>query len=226
VPVLDEYRCTLCGACADACYAEAREVLGREMTVQQVLAAVERDRPFYDVSGGGVTFTGGEPLARPDFLLELLRGCKARGLHTALDTCGFAAPDTVDHVRPYVDLFLYDLKLVDDERHRRATGVSNALVLGNLRALAEAGAQVMVRFPLVPGVNDDDQDVRQTGAFVARLAGPPPVTVLPYHRLGAHKYRRLGRECPLSDVATPGRERVAQVAEVLRGCGLRVDVAG
>jgi pyruvate formate lyase activating enzyme len=225
-PVLDGTRCTLCGECADACYAEAREVLGREMTVEQVLAAAQRDRPFYEESGGGVTFTGGEPLAQADFLMELLRGCKAIGLHTVLDTCGYAPRDAVDLVRPHVDLFLYDLKLMDDERHRRATGVSNALVLDNARALARAGARLHVRFPLVPGVNDDDDNVRATGAFVAGLDGMPQVTVLPYHRLGADKYRRLGRDFAMGEVAAPGAERLRAVGDLLRGYGLRVDVEG
>jgi pyruvate formate lyase activating enzyme len=225
VPVLDEYRCTMCGACADQCYAEAREVLGREMTVPQVLAAVERDRPFYEVSGGGVTCSGGEPLAQPEFLVELFRECKAGGVHTVLDTCGYAAWDTVDRVRPHVDLFLYDLKLADDGRHRRATGVSNALILDNLRALAGAGAQITVRFPLVPGVNDDDENVRQMADVVRSLAGPPPMTVLPYHRLGADKYRRLGRDYAMPDVAAAAPERVAFVRDLLRESGLRVDVS-
>ncbi len=226
VPVLDECRCTLCGECADACHAEAREMLGRERTVEQVLAVAERDRPFYDESGGGVTFSGGEPLAQAEFLLELLRGCKARGLHTVLDTCGYAPWGTVDLVRPHVDLFLYDLKLMDEERHRRATGVSNALVLDNARALAKAGAQLNVRLPLVPGVNDDDDNVRATGTFLAGLAGPPPVTVLPYHRLGADKYRRLKREYSLDGVAAVGPERVEHVRDLLRAQGLQVDVEG
>jgi pyruvate formate lyase activating enzyme len=225
-PVRDECRCTLCGECADVCYAEAREVLGREMTVEQVLAAVERDRPFYDESDGGVTFSGGEPLAQPGFLLELLRGCRSRGLHTVLDTCGYAPWEVVDRVRPHVDLFLYDLKLIDGERHRRETGVSNADILGNLRALAAAGERLAVRFPLVPGVNDDDENIGRTGAFLAELPGPPPMTVLPYHGLGADKYARLGRDYGMRGVARPGPARLAQVADALRGFGLRVEVAG
>jgi pyruvate formate lyase activating enzyme len=225
-PRLDECRCTLCGQCSDVCYAEAREILGRTMTAGDVLSAVERDRPFYDESGGGVTFSGGEPLAQPDFLAELLRGCRARGLHTVLDTCGYAPWETVDRIRPHVDLFLYDLKLVDDERHRAATGVSNTAILANLRALARAGARIVVRFPLVPGVNDEDTNVGAVGAFVADLPGPPPVTLLPYHGLGADKYRRLGRDYGLASVATHDPERVAQVAGALRQFGLRVDVGG
>jgi pyruvate formate lyase activating enzyme len=225
-PVLDEYRCTLCGECADVCYAEARQVLGRTMTTDQVLAAVERDRPFYEESGGGVTFSGGEPLAQPEFLLELLRACKAQGLHTVLDTCGYAPWEALDRVRPYVDLFFYDLKLVDDERHRHATGVSNAPVLANLRTLAERGQRIVLRLPLIPGVNDDDENIRHTGALVAGLARPPAVTILPYHALGADKYRRLGREYPMESVQTSGPERVAAAAEMLRVYGLAVDTTG
>jgi pyruvate formate lyase activating enzyme len=225
-PQLDQSRCTLCGECAALCYAEARELLGRAMTADQVLAELERDRAFYDESGGGVTFSGGEPLTQPEFLLELLHGCRERELHTALDTCGHAAWETVDRIRPHVGLFLYDLKLLDDDRHRRYTGVSNALGLGNLRALAAAGHDIALRVPLIPGVNDDDASIARLGAFVTGLGRPLPVVVLPYHGLGVGKYARLGREYAMEDTAELTAERVAAAAAALRAFGLRVDVMG
>jgi pyruvate formate lyase activating enzyme len=223
-PHVDQARCTLCGECAEVCYAEARQVLGRTMTAAQVLAEVERDGVFYDVSAGGVTFSGGEPLAQPEFLRELLLGCRAREIHTAVDTCGHAPWATVDRVRAHVSLFLYDLKLLDDDRHRRYTGVSNAVELENLTALAAAGHDIELRFPLIPGINDDEDHVRRTGAFVARLARPPRVVVLPYHGLGAGKYGPLGRDYRMTAVATPAEERIAAVAGTLRGFGLQVEV--
>ncbi len=224
-PLLDQTRCTLCGLCADQCYAEARELLGRAMTPEQVLAELERDRMFYDESGGGVTFSGGEPLAQPEFLLELLRGCRERGMHTAVDTCGHASRETVDRIRPHVSLFLYDLKLLDDDRHRRYTGVSNALGLANLRALVAAGHAIVVRVPLIPGVNDGDESVRRIGAFLTELGRPFPVVILPYHSLGAAKYGRLGREYRMAETRI-SEERVAAATIVLRGFGLQVDVMG
>jgi pyruvate formate lyase activating enzyme len=130
----DVAKCLRCGTCVAACYAEARQIVGQEMAAAQVMAEIERDVPFYDESGGGATFSGGEPLLQPDFLCELLSACRARGIHTAVDTCGFAPWEVLDSVRKYVDLFLYDLKLMDEARHRAFTGVSNALILSNLRA--------------------------------------------------------------------------------------------
>jgi pyruvate formate lyase activating enzyme len=150
-PLTDWAACQPCDACVTACYAEARERIGREMTVAQALAEIERDRAFYDESGGGVTFSGGEPLMQSDFLAALLHACKAQDLHTAVDTCGFAAWETLDKVRGEVDLFLYDLKLMDDARHRAFTGVSNAPILANLQALSRLGHNLLIRIPLVPG---------------------------------------------------------------------------
>jgi pyruvate formate lyase activating enzyme len=224
-PVLDRSRCSLCGDCAEACYAEARELLGRTMTAAAVLAVAERDRVFYEQSGGGVTFSGGEPLAQPDFLADLLAGCRARGLHTVLDTCGDAPWDVVDRVRGLIDLFLYDVKLVDDTRHRRATGVSNGRILENLAALAGRGHAVVLRLPLVPGVTDDDHNVGALGALAAEL-GIRRVVVLPFHRLGTAKYARLGRPNPLPHVAPPSDDRVAQVLGALRHFGLEADRSG
>lgn len=224
-PVLDAARCTLCGACADVCYADAREVLGQAMTVEAVLAVAERDRVFYDASGGGVTVSGGEPLAQPAFLADLLAGCHARGLHTVLDTSGEASWDTVDRIRGLVDLFLYDLKLMDDVRHRQATGVSNARILANLTALAARGHAIVLRLPLIEGVNDDDANIGATAAFAAEL-GIRRVTVLPFHALGTAKYARLGRAYPLPDAVPPADERVAQVLGTLRHFGLRAERTG
>jgi pyruvate formate lyase activating enzyme len=224
-PQLDPARCTLCGACADACYAEAREVLGRRMTVDQVVAEVERDCAFYEESGGGVTVSGGEPLAQPEFLAELLERCRARGLHTAVDTCGHAPWATLDRIRPHVDLFLYDLKLLDDERHRRYTGVSNAPGLANLQALVAAGHDVVLRVPLIPGVNDDPESVGGIGAFVTSLPRAVRLEILPYHALGAAKYARLGREYRMAELNGTG-EPVAAVAAALRRLGLDVQVRG
>jgi len=223
-PGVDAGRCSLCGDCAAACYADAREVVGRAMTASALLAEVERDRVFYEESGGGVTFSGGEPLAQPEFLGALLAGCRARGLHAALDTSGEAPWEVVDRVRGAVDLFLYDLKLVDDTRHRRATGVSNARILANLAALAGHGHAIVLRVPLVPGVTDDDQNVGAIGALAASL-GIAEVVVLPFHRLGAAKYARLGKARP-PDPAPPSDDRVTEVLGALRHFGLAAARSG
>jgi len=215
--VTDWDRCERCGICADACFADAREQIGREMTVAQVLAEIERDVAFYDESGGGVTLTGGEPLAQHAFTLTLLAACKAREIHTALDTCGFAAWSVLDQVRPYVDLFLYDLKLVDDDRHREVTGAPVGPILANLRALSERGHTIRLRVPVIPGVNDDDESIRQIAAFAASLPYLQGIDLLPYHTTAADKYARMGKPYRLAGARPLTDERMAEIAGILRG---------
>ena len=222
----DGEKCVRCGACVEACYAEAREIVGREMTVAQVMAEIKRDIPFYDESGGGVTFSGGEPLLQEGFLLALLRACKEEEIHTVLDTCGFAAWEILDSVREYVDLFLYDLKLMDDTRHQKLAGASNTLILGNLQALSQRGHNIIVRLPLIPGINDDEKNVRQTGAFAADLPRLIRVDILPYHGLGGEKYSRLKRRYGLSEIRPPSAKKVAEVTRILGELGLQVRIGG
>ena len=211
--------CTLCGECVIACYAEAREMVGREMSVAQVMAEIERDVPFYDESGGGVTFSGGEPLAQPDFLLALLQACREREIHTAVDTCGFAPWQVLDKIRRHVDLFLYDLKLMDEAEHIRYTGVSNKLILKNLEMLAERGHDITLRVPIIPGINDSDEHIRQLGAFAATLPHLNRVDVLPYHNIAAEKYQRLDRVYKLPETRPPSDERMAEIRNALMVSG-------
>jgi pyruvate formate lyase activating enzyme len=217
----DREKCTLCGTCVAACYAEAREIVGREVTVAQVMAEIERDIAFYDQSGGGVTFSGGEPLLQRDFLLALLRACQEKEIHTTVDTCGFATWETLDRLREHVDLFLYDLKLIDDARHPRFTGVSNELILQNLQRLSTLGHDIILRVPIIPGINDDEENLRQTGAFAAALPCLKRLDVLPYHRAGADKCSRLNRVYGLPETRPPSDERVSEMAQILQGFGLQ-----
>jgi pyruvate formate lyase activating enzyme len=224
--VTDLERCTRCGTCVEACAAEAREIVGRQMSVGEVLAAVERDIVFYDESGGGVTVSGGEPLQQRGFLLALLKACQEKGIHTVLDTCGYATWKAFEQVRPYVNLFLYDLKLVDDARHRQFTGVSNRLILQNLRRLLQAGQRVEIRIPVIPGVNDGAEDLRQLGTLIASLPGSPKVELLPYHRAATGKYERLNRDYPLPEVQPPSAEHMQAVKQALQVFGLVVQIGG
>jgi pyruvate formate lyase activating enzyme len=222
----DEEACTLCGACVEACYAEAREIVGQEMTVAQVMAEIERDITFYDESGGGVTFSGGEPLLQRDFLGSLLMACKDREIHTTLDTCGFAAWETLDRIREFVDLFLYDIKLMDGAKHQEFTGAPNDLILKNLQMLSEQGHNVVLRLPIIPGVNDDEMNIRRTGEFVTNLLSLNQVDILPYHHTGTDKYSRLKRAYELSEIRPPSNDDVAKIAQILRGYGLQVRIGG
>jgi pyruvate formate lyase activating enzyme len=224
---VDWERCRRCGACAEACYAEALETVGKEMTIEEVLAIVERDREFYDSSGGGVTISGGEPLAQAPFAAELLRESRGRGLHATLDTSGFAQTETLLRVASEADLVLFDLKHIDDARHRELTGVPNGIILENLVSLIRSGAAVRVRVPLVPGCNDDTANVEGMASFLSAFGGQaPPIDLLPYHQLGASKHARLGSRYELSETKPPTDESLDRLASVLRAAGLPVQVGG
>jgi pyruvate formate lyase activating enzyme len=225
-PITDRTKCLRCGVCAVACYAEARECVGRELTVSQVMAEIERDLVFYDQSGGGVTVSGGEPLLQPDFALALLQACRGKGIHTAVDTCGFVTRRTFDRIREFVDLFMYDLKLMDEAAHRKFTGVSNGLIVRNLQELSERGHRIVLRIPVVPGVNDDDESMRQIGAFAASLPHVDGIDLLRYHHMGVGKYSRLDRAYRLPETLPPSHERMAEIAHIMATFGLTVRRGG
>jgi pyruvate formate lyase activating enzyme len=218
--------CTACGTCAETCPALAHEALGRHWTVAEVMAEVQKEIPFFADSQGGVTFSGGEPLAQPDFLEELLLACGRLGLHRAVDTSGFAPAETVLRIARHTDLFLFDLKHMDPAAHRRATGVDNAPILANLRLLAQAGTRVQLRLPLIPGLNDSDSNIRQTGLLAADLPGVDGIDVLPYHATAKGKYAKLGLPYPGADIPAAEPQQTERAAEILRNCGLTVRIGG
>jgi pyruvate formate lyase activating enzyme len=201
-------------------------VAGRRISVENLIQELEDDRAFYDTSGGGVTFSGGEPLAQPAFLGALLQACRAGGIHTVVDTCGFASWNVVDRVRHTVDLFLYDVKLVDEPRHEHFTGVSNQPILRNLQRLSELGHASVLRFPLIPGVNDQPADIAAVAALAAGLPSLRRVDLLPYHRMAATKYAGLGRTYNLAHLRPPTQRKVAEAAGLLEQAGLSVQVGG
>ncbi len=192
--------CEVCGACVEACPTGARQIVGHERSVRQVLETVLQDRMFYEESGGGVTFSGGEPLSQPEFLRALLAACRDQGLHTAVDTCGLAHQEDLLAVAALTDLFLYDLKFMDDAKHRHYTGVPNTLILENLRALGSAHGRIWLRVPIIPGINDDQAELEAAARFAATIPGLRQVNLLPFHRTGLPKARRLGQENGVSDV--------------------------
>jgi pyruvate formate lyase activating enzyme len=218
----DRSKCDVCGACAEACYHGAREISGKEMSVAEVLNEIERDVPFYDQSGGGVTLSGGEPLLQRKFLATLLRECKTREIHTVVDTSGFAAWEVLTGIRGDVDLFLYDLKLIDDARHQKYTGVSNELILSNLKRLASSGEQIAIRIPLIPGINDDAENLKQSAVFIAGLPNINSVELMGYHDIAAQKYESLEMAYPLPDTAPPSEADMQAAASVFEGKGLSV----
>lgn len=199
---IDRERCQGCGKCAEACPANALELLGREVTVAELLGELLKDRAYYEKSGGGVTLSGGEPTLQPAFVEALLRALKAEGIHTALDTCGLCSPRTLERLLPHVDLVLFDLKLLDSERHRRHTGQPNPIILENLLYIRDWARrerrplELWVRTPLIPGATSDEANLRQIGQFLAQnLDGRVRRWDLcAFNNLCRDQYTRLGLE--------------------------------
>jgi pyruvate formate lyase activating enzyme len=224
--VIDRIRCDLCGKCAEACLSDAMQIVGREMSVDDVVAEVERDRVFYDQSGGGVTLSGGDPLVQSNFAEALIDACRSRGIRIAVDTAGMSPDGVLDRLAAKADLVLYDLKCMDEGRHREFTGVSNVPILDNLKRLAAAGTEVWVRIPLVRGVNDDDDNIGRTIAFVRSLGTIRRVGILPYHSGGLEKARRIGRESHFRKFDTPTEGRVPEIEAAFREAGFEVRRGG
>jgi pyruvate formate lyase activating enzyme len=218
-------QCVRCGTCARQCPAEARRLVGRRMTVAEVLAEILRDRMFYEDSRGGATFSGGEPLLQPQFVLAALEACRSREIHTAVDTSGYVPREVLLAAARWTDLFLYDLKLLDDQRHRRFTGVSNRLILENLHALGQAHGNLWVRMPLVPGVNDAPGDLEEAVRLAASIPGVRQINLLPYHATGIAKFARLGKTSPGGHLQPP-RELIEQMAARLQHLGVPVLAGG
>jgi pyruvate formate lyase activating enzyme len=221
----DPRLCQHCAECVSACSTAARQLAGRWMTVPDVLTEVSKDQVFFDESGGGITVSGGEPLMQAAFVESLLAACRARGIRTVLDTCGWADPSVLLRVSENVDLFFYDLKLMDGERHRHFTGVKNDVILRNLKMLAERGSAVVVRLPVIPGVNDDNDNMNALSEFLLP-SGLREIDLLPYHRLGSDKYRRLHQSYGMEGVVPPSDAQMEALAARLRRDGFTVRIAG
>jgi len=221
--VLDRASCRACGKCSKECYTGALELVGRDVTVEEVIDEVLRDRSFYETSGGGMTLSGGEPMMQIEFTEALLARGKGEGLHCCIETCGFCDFSLMERVLPYVDLFLYDIKETDDARHREFTGVPNRLILQNLRALHERGACMLLRLPIIPGYNDRDDHFDAVAALARDLPNLQGVEIMPYHRLGTSKVDRLGMDPAAREQSQPPeQETVNDWINRLREAGVNV----
>jgi len=221
---VDRSQCDLCGECVKVCSPEALSIVGRWVTVEQVLAEVERDLIFYELSQGGITISGGEPLAQAHFVEALLKTCKARGMTTAIETAGYAPWSSIERVIRYADLVLYDLKHIDPVVHRQLIGVSNRPILENARRIANLEVPLTMRCPVVPGFNDAPHDMDVLFRFVANLPGVKQVDLIPYHRLGKPKYAMLGRDYVLKEVRPPARQNLERLTQVANRRGLEVNI--
>lgn len=215
-PIIDRQVCDACGLCTQACPQDALEVVGRDMTVDEVIAEVEKDRPFYRRSGGGVTVGGGEPLLQHHFTSALLEAAHGVYLHTALETSGFAAWDHFESVLKHVDLLQIDFKHIDPVKHKELTGQSNELIIDNLRRVlsVKSPQDVVVRFPVIPGCNDSVQIIRDMAEFVMGL-GFMQIELIPYHKMGVSKYAQYGMAYPLLDCESPSESEMARLREVV-----------
>jgi len=210
--------CTDCGRCVDACPSKALELLGKRMGVEELIRIVEEDSRFYARSGGGLTLSGGEPLAQPDFVLQVLRKARSRGLDTALETSGLCKWEDLERACKYVDQVFFDLKIMDKEKHEEATGVGNERILKNLRRLCETFPElpVTVRTPVVPNFNDSPEDIRAIVDFLDELPGSVAYELLPYHGFGEVKYAQLGKAYRLCGLEPPGAGQMEALRQVLR----------
>ena len=193
------------------------------MTVQDVLKEVEKDRIFFDESGGGVTFSGGEPLMQPDFLEALLKEFKKRGIRTTVDTSGYASSEILDRISENVDLFLYDLKVMDPKKHREYSGVSNEIVLENLRRLSEKGKKVIVRIPVIPGVNDDHENMKRIADHLLSFKNIKQINLLPFHRGGVQKYKRLGKKNLTESLQPPSNDKMEEIKKIFIDSGFMIE---
>ena len=222
----DAALCSGIGVCVDACPSGARELCGKETSVDDVMAQILKERVFFDQSKGGVTLSGGEPLCQPDLALALLKECRRHEIHTAVDTCGFVSRSILMEALPFVDLFLYDIKHMDPEKHREYTGVDNEVILSNLAELGSAGALIHARIPFVPEVNTDEKNLRSMGTFLRGVKGVAKVSLLPYHSAAEAKHRRWNVEYKLRGLRVPSEDMLKQGAEILESCGLDVEIGG
>lgn len=220
-PVIDRKACTHCGLCASGCCTEALDLEGHVATVAEVLAEVMKDEAFYTGSGGGLTLSGGEVLAQPDFACALLNAAKVQGLHTAIETTGWASTETLMRVAGRTDLVLYDLKHHDPDKHLEGTGVALAPILHNLRELIGTGRPVIVRIPVVPGYNDSLTDAGQFGRLLKDLS-VRQVDLLPFHQFGQGKYDQLGLNYACSGLKALHAEDLPDYRQVLEDFGLAV----
>lgn len=223
--VTNEGLCTGCGECCRVCPSEARELCGKKYSVDELMAILRKDEPFFR-DGGGVTFSGGEPLMQPEFLIEALIACKKEGYHRAIDTCGFAPTKTILEVAKEANLFLYDIKHMDPAQHKKYTGVDNVLILDNLRAISEAGAAINIRYPFMPGLNTDSDNVHALGRFVSKLKGITGVNILPYHTVAKGKHDRWHMDYRLPDLLPPTANQTGDAAKILESYGLSVRIGG
>lgn len=219
--------CTACMTCQDTCFSEASEIIGQMLTVDEVMTEILKDAVFYEISSGGVTFSGGEPTMQGEFLKALLMACKEAKIHVTLDTCGQVSWDYLEEISSYIDLFLYDIKSMDQAQHKTMTGVGLDLILSNLKKLNKLKKNIWIRTPIIPTYNDSDTNIQALGEFAKGLNNLKQLTLLPYHPIAKTKYENLGREYLMDEsVQTPSYDDLKQIATQLEKFSIPVVIGG
>lgn len=219
--------CALCGKCAQVCPTKAMEMIGKAMTVKEVMKQIKREVVFMDNSEGGVTISGGEPLLHHQYLIKLLDACGEEGIHRCIDTSGFANSKVLLEVASKSEHFLYDLKMMDDKKHKEWTGVSNKNILENLKILAETGTPINIRIPLIKGVNDDEKNIHDSAKFIAALNGKSlVVNILPFHNIAEKKYEKLGIQYNKGNMDEPEIKRQNEILEIFKSYGIKSEIGG
>lgn len=218
---IDREKCTRCGACVEGCFYDALVLYGQNKTSEEVFQAVRRDKMFYDSSNGGVTVSGGEPLLHDQFVKELFTSCQAEGIHTCVETCGYVPEKAIDNILPVTDLFYFDMKLMNPEQHRFWTGVTNELILSNAKKVAKSGKQILFRQPLIPTVNDTEENIKKTAEFLTSL-GPEGnhLQLMPYHRAGQTKYDAINKRNETADIMPMKPEEITHVMDLYISLGV------
>lgn len=227
-------RCISCGSCsglgnaesAGACPSGARELCGVSMSVGEIMEVVLKESIFFEQSGGGLTLSGGEPLSQPEFALAVLEACKTLEINTCIDTSGFAAPDALMQSAKLTDLYLYDIKHMDPEKHRYYTGADNAAILENMLRLGESGAAINARMPFIPGVNTDEANIRAMAEFLSRVKGLTGLNLLPYHSAAEDKHGRWGMEYRLKGTYPPTENSLQKAAKIIESYGIKTAIGG
>jgi pyruvate formate lyase activating enzyme len=222
---VDRERCIQCGACTQVCPTQALEMKGKRMTIADVMRELQKEENLYRRSGGGITLSGGEPLAQPEFARELLKACKERGWHTAIETTGFTTPEVIADVFPYVDLALADIKAINPTVHQENTGMGNTQILENLLRISFL-TKVIVRIPVIPGVNDNTGEIHQIAEFARLMSSVDTIHLLPYHEYGENKYNLLGRIYPMGDPESIAESKMETLKKEVESLGFSCHIGG
>ncbi len=222
--IIDRKLCDVCGDCVSECYSEALEINCRYISATEVADEVEWDKKFFDIAEGGLTLSGGEPLAQPDFAKEILKICKARGINTAIETCGCYKFESISKVIRYLDFIYFDLKHSDPVKHKEFTGVDNKIILSNLMKLQKYDVDICIRMPIIPTINDDDKTIESFALLIKEMPKVKGVELLPYHRLGINKYQKLDLKYKLDHIKEPDSSRMLKLKTIFERKGIKCKV--